>query len=105
ERPARATAVVRELDLAGEVVVEDVARLLALDAAVVDPLREADEVAGEPVAADVCHLPHGLLLDLLGKCLEERTSVARAARVVLAVRADEEELVDRVAGGREVEPP
>jgi hypothetical protein len=65
KRMTRAAAVVRESDAAGEVLVEDVDRVLALDPAVVDAVREADEVAGKAIAADVRALPDRLLLELL----------------------------------------
>ena len=104
ERVTRAAAIVLELDRVLEVRVEHAARVLPLDASVVHAARETEEVAGEAVAADVRRLPNGLLLDLLGERLEERTAVAGAARVVLAVRADEKErALERLAGTREVE--
>ena len=104
ERVTRPAAVVRELDRVLEVRVEHAARVLPLDASVVHAARETEEVAGEAVAADVRRLPDGLLLDLLGERLEERPAEAGAARVVLAVRADEKERVlERLAGTREVE--
>jgi hypothetical protein len=80
-------------------------RLRRLDPAVVDAVRKRDDVTGEAVAADVRRLPDPALFDLLPKRLVERAAPARAAAVVLPVRADEEErVVDRVAGGGEVEP-
>jgi hypothetical protein len=104
ERVARASAVVRQRDAAGEVLVEDPDRLFALDAPVVVAVRKADEVAGEAVAADVRALPDRLLFELLRERLEQRAPVPGAAGVVLAVRADQEErLRDRVARGGEVE--
>ncbi len=104
ERVARAASIVLELDRVLEVRVEHAARVRALDASVVHAARETEKVAGEAIAADVGRLPNGLLLDLLGERLEERTAVARAARVVLAVRADEKErALERLAGTREVE--
>lgn len=106
KRMARAAAVVLERDAAREVLVEDPDRVLALDPAVVDAVREADEVAGEAIAADVRALPDGFLLELLRERFEQRPTVARAARVVLAVGADEKErLLDPLPRGREVEPP
>jgi hypothetical protein len=101
----RAAAVVHEGDAAGEVAVEDVDRVLALDPAVVDPVREADEIARKAIAADVRALPDGLLLELLRERFEQRAAVARAARVVLAVGADEKErLLQPRSRGRQVEP-
>ena len=76
-----------------------------LDAAVVDAVGEDDEVAGEAVAADVRGLPDPAVVDLLADGVVERPAELGAAAVVLAVRADEEErMVDRLAGRREVEP-
>ena len=76
-----------------------------LDAPVVDAVVEDDDVAGETVAADVRRLPHPAVLDLLAHRVVERPAELGAAAVVLAVRADEEErMVDRAAGRREVEP-
>jgi hypothetical protein len=67
-------------------------------------VRKAHEVAGEAVAPDVRALPDRLLLELLGERLEQWASVPGAARVVLAVRADEKEwLSDRLARDDEVE--
>ena len=104
ERVTRPAAVVRELDRVLEVRVEHAARVLPFDAPVVHAARETEEVAGEAVTADVGRLPDGLLLDLLGERLEERPAEAGAARVVLAVRADEKERVlEGLAGTREVE--
>jgi hypothetical protein len=54
-------------------------------------VRQAHDVAGEPVAADVRALPCRVLLELLVQRVEERTSVAGAAGIVLAVGAGEEE--------------
>jgi hypothetical protein len=67
-------------------------------------VRKAHEVAGEAIAADVGALPDRLLFELLRERLEQRASVPGAARVVLAVRADEEErLLDGLPGRGEVE--
>ena len=80
------------------------------DAAVVEPMRKHDDVAREPVAADVARLPDAVEPGALAEGVVERASVSRAAAVALPVRADEEERpLDRRAGragcecGREVE--
>ena len=56
-------------------------------------MRKADEVAGEAIAADVRGLPDPVGLELVGERVVERAAVARAAGVVLAVRADQQERV------------
>ena len=66
-----------------------------VDTAVVEPLREADEIPGEAVAPHMRYLPHPLGIELVPQPLVERAAVPRAAGVVLAVCANEEE---RVAG-------
>jgi hypothetical protein len=92
------------VDAAAERRLEHGERVAGLDAAVVDAVRERDEVAREPVAADVRGLPHPLRLDELAHRVVERPPAARAAAVVLAVRADEEErMADGVARRLEVE--
>jgi hypothetical protein len=83
------------VDPAGEGGLEHGQRVGRGDAAVVDAVRERDEVAREAVAADVRRLPGPLRLDELADGVVERPPAPRAAAVVLAVRADEEE---RVAG-------
>ena len=105
ERVAGAAAVVLEVDPAGEVLVEHGPGLAGPDAAEVEALRQEDDVAGEAVAADVGGLPDPVLVGLLGERLVERAAVARAAAVVLAVRADEQQRVaERLAGRGQVEP-
>src|SRR5687768_17407544 len=100
----RPAAVVLEVDRPLEVRVEHAAGVVSLDAAVVHPAREAQQIAREAVAADVGRLPHVLLFGLLGERIEQRAPSSRAARVVLAVRADEEErTVERLSRPREVE--
>jgi hypothetical protein len=90
---------VLERHVVGEVMVEHVRRVVPIDPTVVDAVRKRDEIPGEPVAADMGALPGRRLVQLLADRLPERTAVARAARVVLPVRADEEErLVDRLRG-------
>ena len=64
-----------------------------VDAPVVEALRQTDEVSREAIAADVRHLPGPLGVELVPQSLVQRPSVAGAARIVLAVRADEEERV------------
>ncbi len=84
-----------EIDPPGEVLVEDRARRLAVDPAVVEPLGQADEVPREAIAADVRRLPGPLRFELVTERLVERAAVPRAAGIVLPVGADEEErLVD-----------
>jgi hypothetical protein len=86
---------VRERDPAGEILVNEGGNIVAVDPSVVDAVRQADGVGGEAVAADVSALPGRLRVELLAESLEERTAVARTARIVLPVRAGEEEwLVD-----------
>jgi len=76
-----------------------------LDAPVVDPVGQHDEVAREAVAADVRRLPDPALLDLLADGVVEGPPVLGTAAVVLSVRADEEErMPDRLPRGLEVEP-
>src|SRR5215210_8340358 len=78
--------------------------LAGLHAAVVDAVRHHDEVACKPVAADVGRLPDPFVLDLLAYGVVERPAELRAAAVVLAVRADEEErVVDRPPGRSEID--
>ena len=100
ERVERAPAVVAHADPPCEVLVEHRPGRLAVDASVVEALRQADEVAGEAVAADVRALPDPVGLDLVAQRLVERPPVPRAARVVLAVGADEEERMARRARRR-----
>src|SRR2546428_7360922 len=104
ERVARAPAVQLEVDAPGQVLVEQEPRVLAADAPEPQALGQADEIAREPVAADVRALPEPARLGLVAQRREQGAAVARAAPVVLAVRADEEErVVDRLACGVEVE--
>ena len=84
--------------------VEDRPGRLAVDAPVVEPFRQADEVAREPVASDVRDLPDPVGRELVAQRLVERPPVARAARIVLAVRADEEERMFDRRACEEVEP-
>jgi hypothetical protein len=79
--------------------VEDGDRVATVGAAVVKAVGQADEVAGEAIAADVCGLPDPPRVELVAQHLVQRSSVAGAARVVLTVRADKEEgMVERDAG-------
>jgi hypothetical protein len=97
----RTAAVVVEEDLPAEVLVEDRARCFAVDPAVVEALRQADEVPCETVAADVRRLPGPLRLQLVTQRLVEGAAIPCAAGIVLAVRADEEErMVDFGAGSQ-----
>jgi hypothetical protein len=78
--------------------------LACIHPAVVDAVRQGDEVACEPVAADMGRLPHPFVVDELAHGVVERPAVDGAAAVVLAVRADEEEgVLDRGSGARHVE--
>jgi hypothetical protein len=62
---AAAAAKARKVDAVVEVVVEERRDLTAADASEVKPLREADEVAGEAVAAYVAPLPNPIGVHLL----------------------------------------
>ena len=105
EAVARASAVERQVHATLERGLDDGPGLRGLDAAVVDAVGEHNEVAGEAVAADVRRLPGPAVLHLLADGVVERPAELGAAAVVLAVRADEEErMVDRAAGRREVKP-
>jgi hypothetical protein len=96
---------VRERDPAGEILVDEEGNVVAVNPSVVDAVGQADGVGGEAVAADVSALPGRLRAELLAETLEERTAVARAARIVLPVRAGEEEwLVDLGGCSPGVEP-
>src|SRR5215212_5801143 len=88
EGPARASAVVRQRDLSGEILVDEAGNIVTAD---VDAVRQTDDVPGEAISADVRALPYVLLLELLVQRVEEGASVARAASVVLSVCASEEE--------------
>jgi hypothetical protein len=78
--------------------------LRRLDAPVVDPVGQCDEIAREAVAADMGRLPDPAVVDLLANRVVERPPVLGTAAVVLPVRADEEErMADRRARGLEVE--
>ncbi len=105
EAVARAAPVARQVDATLEHGLDDRPSVRGLDPAVVDTVRERDDVSGEPVAPDVRRLPRPALLDLLAQRFVDRTAVPGAAAVVLAVRADEEDRVlDECAGDPEVEP-
>src|SRR4029079_913886 len=104
ERVDGTAAEVAEGEAACEVLVEDRAGVLAVEAAVVDALRQADEVACETVASDVRDLPGPVRIELVPERFVQRSAVAGAARVVLAVGADEEERVAGGVAGEEVEP-
>src|SRR6185312_9717144 len=80
-----------QIDPSGQMLVEEQPGLLRPDATVIKPLGEDDDVSGEAVAADVRHLPDPALVGLVDEDVVERPPVPRAARVVLAVRADEEQ--------------
>ena len=101
---AAAAAVMRQVDLTLERALQQRPGLRGLDAAVVDAVGKHDEVAGEPVTADVGRLPDPLLVDLLAHGVVERPAELRATAIVLAVGADEEERVlDLIAGARKIE--
>ena len=95
----------RQRDPSCEVFVHDRRNVVAVDAAVVDPLGQADQVPREPVAADVRRLPGRLLVELLAEPFEERAPVPRAAGIVLSVGAGKEEwLLDRGCIGPGFDP-
>lgn len=96
---ARAPAVAVEVDPPGKVLVEDAWGLVPGDASEVEALGETDEVAREPVAAEMARLPDPALVQFVAQRLVQRPSVARAAGVVLAVGADDQE---RMVDGRRV---
>src|SRR5581483_4602543 len=99
----RAAAVERQVDAPGPVLVEDRPRVGRVDASEVEALRQADDVPRETVAADVAALPHPVRVGLIGQGLVDGPTVARAAAVVLAVRAGQEQrMPDRLARRREV---
>ena len=94
----------RQVDLTLESALQQRPGLRGLDAAVVDAVGKDDEVAGEPVTADVGRLPDPLLVDLLAHGVVERPAELRAAAIVLAMGAHEEERVlDLIAGARKIE--
>jgi hypothetical protein len=104
KRMAGAAAIVLQVHPPIERGLDHRQRLARIHAAVVDAVRQGDEVAREPVAADVGRLPHPLVLDELTHRVVERTAVDGTAAVVLAVRADQEErMLDRRSGARHVE--
>src|SRR5437016_3706868 len=79
-------------------------RVWRIDPAEVQPLREHDEIAGEPVASYVRALPGPAWFGLLCDRFVERPPVPRTAAIVLAVGADEQERMrDEVTLGGEVE--
>src|ERR671910_1814605 len=65
--------------------------VVALHPPVIDAVRQEDSVPCEAIAADVRALPGPLLVELLAEGVEERSTVAGAAPIVLPVRAGEEE--------------
>ena len=91
ERVRAAPAVALELDLSGRRRSEHARRVGGRDAAVVEAVREHDDVAGEAVAPDVRRLPDALRVGLVPQRVVDRPPVQRAAAVALAVRADEEQ--------------
>jgi hypothetical protein len=103
ERVARASSVAAEIDPALEELVEERPDVSGADAAEIEPLREANEVTGEAVAADVARLPDPILLGFLAQAVVQRTPVAGTAAVPLPVGANDEEwMVDRLGGRCEV---
>jgi hypothetical protein len=91
----RAAAVAVEPDPPPAVVLEERPDVPDADAPEVEALREADDVAGEAVAADVRRLPDRFRPARATERLVEGSPVLRAAAVALAVRADDQErLVD-----------
>jgi hypothetical protein len=105
KRLARAAAVVLEVDPAGEILVEDARSSVTRDASEVETFGQADQIAGEAVAAEVARLPDPPLVQLVAQRLVERPAVARAAGVVLAVGAhDQERMVEHRRLAQEIEP-
>ena len=113
EAVGSAATVAVEVDLALVVGGEQAAGVPRLDPAVVERLREDDDVPGEAVAADVGRLPDPARLRLAPQRVVDRAPVLGAAAVALAVGADDEQrLLDRDARrllgrerGGEVEAP
>src|SRR5918994_2824623 len=93
ERVCRAPAIPVEADLAREVGIQERPHVLVADPPEVEALREADDAAGEAVAADVRGLPDPRRLRLGAQALVELMAVLRAASVTLSVRTDDEERV------------
>src|SRR5688500_7096425 len=87
----RAPAITIEVDLAREVGIQERPHVLVADPPEVETLREADDVAGEAIAADVRGLPDPRRLRLGTQALVELMAVLRAAPVTLSVRTDDEE--------------
>src|SRR5207302_5493940 len=79
ERVAGTPAIVLQGNPALEVVVHHPARGFSVDTTEVQALRQADEVAGEAVAADVARLPDPIRIELVSQGLVERAAVAGAA--------------------------
>src|SRR5215211_3639642 len=91
ERVRRAPAIPVEADLAREVGLQQGPHVLVADSPEVEALREADDVAGEAVAADVRGLPDPRRLRLGAEPFVELMAVLRAAAVTLSMCADDEE--------------
>jgi hypothetical protein len=100
-RIAGAPAVLVEEEAAGHVLFDGAAAVLFSRMAVEETMREADEVSGEAVTADVRRLPDRLTV-ILGEMFVECVAVLGAALIAFAVRADEEERLaqDPTARGR-----
>ena len=103
ERVDRAASVVLEQHASREVLVQHGAGGLPVDASVVEALRQADEVSREAIAADVRHLPGPVGLELVPQRLVQRPAKTGAARIVLAVRADEKERLRRGAARAQID--
>src|SRR5262245_17750160 len=93
ERIAGAAAISVEVDPPGEELVQDRRCTGAVEPAVVEPVWQADEVAREPISTDVRRLPQPVGVDLVRQRVVERPAVARAAGIVLAVRAYQQQRV------------
>ena len=78
-----------EVELSGQVGTPDRDRRRGIQSAVVEPVREHQQIAGEPVTTDVGDLPGLLRVGGRQRC-GDRPSALRATRVVAAMRADAE---------------
>jgi hypothetical protein len=105
ERVTGAAAVAGERDPPRPVVAVHLGGALGVEPAEVEALRQADDVAGEAVAADVARLPHPLRVGIPVQLRAQLAPEAGAARVALAVGADEHERVrERLPGRGRVAP-
>ncbi len=91
-RPRRSAAQQGRIEAAREIGVREPRAVGRRDAAIDDAVGQADEIAGEPMPAEVGALP-GPLGMVGGQGGHEHATAERAAGVALAVRADEEDRV------------